>query len=172
MEMEALVKRLPVAGSDRYVAGVADLGPLFSVAGVGDPGAASDRYVSGVDRYVSGVDRYVSGVSDPGYRILDLSSFAARVIDEAMTPREAAEGFHGALIAALSQWIGAEARRCGVNRIALGGGCVMNRVLTDGLCVALRAQGLTAAIPRKIPANDGGISFGQAAFALNALRTV
>jgi len=33
----------------------------------------------------------------------------------------------------------------------------------------LRADHLDVAIPRKTPANDGGISFGQAAFALNAL---
>ena len=120
----------------------------------------------------AGVDRGAE-VSDLGYSIvdnrLDLSPFAARLIDDCLTPREAAEGFHGALIGGLSEWIGAEALRSGLNRIALGGGCLMNRVLTEGLCAALRAQNLQVAIPRKIPANDGGVSFGQAAFALNAL---
>ena len=92
-----------------------------------------------------------------------------KIIDDRLTPREAAEGFHGALIGALSEWIGAEAKRRGLNRIALGGGCLMNRVLTEGLCSHLRAKHLQVAIPRKIPANDGGVSFGQAAFALNTL---
>ena len=101
---------------------------------------------------------------------LDLSPFAAQVIDERLSPREAATGFHRVLIDALSAWIGAEAERSGRKRIALGGGCVMNRVLTDGLCQSLRAQGLEVAIPRQVPANDGGVSFGQAAFALNSLK--
>ena len=113
------------------------------------------------------------GSHERSYRItnnrLDLTPFAARVIDERMNPRESAEGFHGLLIAALHDWITTEAQRSGRKRIALSGGCVMNRVLTDGLCAALRADHLEVAIPRKTPANDGGISFGQAAFALNAL---
>ena len=41
----------------------------------------------------------------------------------------------------------------------------MNRVLAEGLMGALRARGLDPAAPREVPANDGGLSFGQAAFA-------
>ncbi len=43
---------------------------------------------------------------------------------------------------------------------------MMNRVLAEGLNGALRARGLDPALPREVPANDGGLSFGQAAFAL------
>ncbi len=112
-----------------------------------------------------------AGVDAPGYKLsrLDLSPFAARIIDERLTPREAAEGFHATLIAALSDWIAAEAALSGRRRIALGGGCLMNRVLADGLMSLLRAKDFDVAIPRKIPANDGGVSFGQAAFALAAM---
>ena len=41
----------------------------------------------------------------------------------------------------------------------------MNKVLAEGLCASLRAAGLKPYVPRATPANDGGISFGQAAFA-------
>jgi hydrogenase maturation protein HypF len=99
---------------------------------------------------------------------LDVTPLLAELLD--VPPREAAEMFHAGLIDALAAWIGEAARREGVKRVALGGGCVMNRVLTDGLCAALRAQGLVVAIPRALPANDGGLSFGQAAFALAGLR--
>jgi hydrogenase maturation protein HypF len=99
---------------------------------------------------------------------LDLTPLLASLLD--LSPREAAERFHGGLVGALAEWIGAAARREGVTRVALGGGCVMNGVLTDGLCAALRAQGLIVALPRKLPANDGGLSFGQAAFALAGIR--
>ena len=80
------------------------------------------------------------------------------------------EAFHGTLVAALAGWIGAAAEAHGFTRVALGGGCLMNRVLAEGLTAALAARGLEPALPRLVPANDGGLSFGQAAFALAALR--
>jgi hydrogenase maturation protein HypF len=96
---------------------------------------------------------------------LDLGPAMATMLDERLAGREAAEAFHGTLTAGLAEWIGAEARRRGLTRVALGGGCLMNRVLAEGLVAALRADGLDPALPREVPANDGGVSFGQAAFA-------
>jgi hydrogenase maturation protein HypF len=46
----------------------------------------------------------------------------------------------------------------------------MKRVLADGLGGALRARGLRPYVPRAAPANDGGVSLGQAAFALAKIR--
>ena len=104
-----------------------------------------------------------------GWRIvdgrLDLAPMMATMLDERLKGREAAEAFHGTLIAGLAGWIGAKARQRGLIRVALGGGCLMNAVLTEGLVVALREAGLDPALPREVPANDGGLSFGQAAFA-------
>ncbi|MGD0562131.1 MAG: carbamoyltransferase HypF [Roseiarcus sp.] len=101
---------------------------------------------------------------------LDMAPLMAAIVDERLRGREAAELFHGALIAALDEWIGAAAAARGLARIALGGGCLMNRVIADGLCAALRARGLEPYPPRAVPANDGGVSLGQAAFALARLR--
>jgi hydrogenase maturation protein HypF len=109
-----------------------------------------------------------------GWRIkdrrLDLAPLMDIILCEKLFGRDAAEAFHGTLIAALAEWIGSVAASRGLERIALGGGCLVNRVLAEGLIEALRACGLDPALPREVPANDGGVSFGQAAFALARLR--
>jgi hydrogenase maturation protein HypF len=91
------------------------------------------------------------------------------MIDERLSAREAASAFHATLVAALGEWIGEATARGGFTRVALGGGCLMNRILCNGLSARLRARGLEVAVPRVVPANDGGLSFGQAAFALSGL---
>jgi hydrogenase maturation protein HypF len=102
---------------------------------------------------------------------LVLRPLFAALVDGGLRGREAAELFHGTLIAALDAWIADAAATCGLTQIALGGGCLMNRVLADGLAAALRARGLAVFLPRAVPANDGGVSLGQAAFAHALLRS-
>lgn len=76
-----------------------------------------------------------------------------------------ADLFHGTLVAGLADWAEDGARSLGARRIALGGGCMVNRVLATGLIQALRERGLDPYLPRLAPANDGGIALGQAAYA-------
>ena len=101
---------------------------------------------------------------------LDLAPLLTAIVEESLRGRDAAELFHGVLAAALAEWIGEAALARGVADIALAGGCLMNKVLAEGLAAQLRARGLVPHLPRAVPANDGGVSFGQAAFALARLR--
>lgn len=104
-----------------------------------------------------------------GYRImgniLDFRPLLAALLEPGLPARVGAELFHGTLIAGLAAWIGGLAAQTGHTDIVLGGGCLMNRVLAEGLATALRASGLEPRLPRAVPANDGGISLGQAALA-------
>ena len=76
-------------------------------------------------------------IVDGGWRIvdgrLDLAPMMETMLSEGLVGREAAETFHGTLIAGLAEWIGAEASARGLTHVALGGGCMMNRVLSEGL---------------------------------------
>jgi hydrogenase maturation protein HypF len=95
--------------------------------------------------------------------VVDFSGLLAHLIDRRPSPEEGAGLLHGTLIAGLAEWIAAAAS--GNEKIALGGGCLMNRILAEGLAGALREKGFAPLLARKIPPNDGGLSLGQAALA-------
>jgi hydrogenase maturation protein HypF len=100
--------------------------------------------------------------------VLDFRPLLGFLVATRLSPRDAAEWFHGTIIAGLDAWIAAAAGQHRVTSVALGGGCFMNRILTEGLAAALRARGLTALLARAVPPNDGGLSLGQAAMARSA----
>jgi hydrogenase maturation protein HypF len=50
----------------------------------------------------------------------------------------------------------------GVRRVAVGGGCLVNRWLRYGLGEGLRRAGLEPLMPHLLPPGDGGLSYGQA----------
>jgi hydrogenase maturation protein HypF len=49
----------------------------------------------------------------------------------------------------------------GIATVALSGGCFQNLRLLTGLTRRLRGAGFEVIINRQVPANDGGISYGQ-----------
>ena len=53
--------------------------------------------------------------------------------------------------------------------VALGGGCLVNRLLRAGLGAALEREGFAPLLPRAVPAGDGGLAYGQAVLAAVAL---
>lgn len=103
----------------------------------------------------SGLFRLTDGV-------LDFAPLLARLAD-GLEAREGASLFHGCLIDGLSALVARHTRPG--EAVALGGGCLMNRVLAEGLIEALSALGIRPLTARAVPANDGGLSLGQAALA-------
>jgi hydrogenase maturation protein HypF len=55
--------------------------------------------------------------------------------------------------------------RHGISVVALSGGCFQNEILLKRTRSALEREGFDVVINRLVPANDGGISFGQAVVA-------
>jgi len=97
--------------------------------------------------------------------VLDFRPLLSALLRPDLSPPQGAALFHGTLVAGLAAWIGRQAEQIGRSDVVLGGGCLMNCVLAEGLTDALRRRGLTPWLPRAVPANDGGISLGQAAMA-------
>ncbi|WP_430334316.1 carbamoyltransferase HypF [Rhodococcus sp. ACT016] len=82
---------------------------------------------------------------------------------------ELAFGFHCALAAATASLAVDITRRTGVEAVGLTGGVFQNRLLTALVRVRLETEGLRVLTHHAVPANDGGLSLGQAALGLATL---
>lgn len=112
-------------------------------------------------------------VLDGGFEIrdgrLDFRPLVVHIAEKRLQGRQAAALFHGTVVAGLAEWVARAGAASGIRRVALGGGCFMNRVLAEGLLDHLTRRGFEVYLPRLVPANDGGLSLGQAAFARQAV---
>jgi len=79
-----------------------------------------------------------------------------------LSPTEASNLFHGTLIAAMAYWVLQGRDITGINIVAFGGGCFLNKVLTEGLASELENNGMKVLQPQKLSPGDAGLSFGQA----------
>jgi hydrogenase maturation protein HypF len=101
---------------------------------------------------------------------LDLTPLIDWIADS-RKPAFASAVFHATLADALAQWVRQAAFASGVRELALGGGCFLNRVLSQALRPRLEASGLTVFEARQVPPNDGGLSLGQAWIGMRDKRT-
>jgi hydrogenase maturation protein HypF len=73
--------------------------------------------------------------------------------------------FHNAVARATADACAGAASAAGVELVVLSGGVFQNRLLLTRTADRLEALGLRVLVPERLPANDGGISYGQAAVA-------
>jgi hydrogenase maturation protein HypF len=73
--------------------------------------------------------------------------------------------FHRAVACATADACAAAASQAGTELVVLSGGVFQNRLLLRWTGERLDALGLRLLLPERLPANDGGIAFGQAAVA-------
>jgi hydrogenase maturation protein HypF len=76
-----------------------------------------------------------------------------------------AAAFHTTVVAATVALCLEAAASSGLRTVCLSGGVFQNRLLTSELTRSLRAEGFFVYHNQRVPTNDGGISYGQAAVA-------
>ena len=104
-------------------------------------------------------------VIDPSPMFAELAEDLAKgVAQEIMAAR-----FHGSVGAAFAQVGRSVAEANGTDQIALSGGCFQNITLLAGMMEEL--SDFRIAGPGNVPANDGGLAFGQAHVALARLES-
>jgi hydrogenase maturation protein HypF len=73
--------------------------------------------------------------------------------------------FHHALADATAAECAQLAGDRGLDTVVLSGGAFQNRRLLERTAAALERAGVRVLVPERLPPNDGGVAFGQAAVA-------
>ena len=89
----------------------------------------------------------------------------ARDLDAGVEPGVISARFHGTVAGATASACAALAEARSLDAVVLSGGVFQNRRLLEGVSERLEGLGLRTLLPRQLPPNDGGISYGQAAIA-------
>jgi hydrogenase maturation protein HypF len=80
-------------------------------------------------------------------------------------PSTVAARFHAAVAGATVAAVSEIASARGLEIAVLSGGVFQNRLLLETVAAGIEHAGLRVLVPERLPPNDGGISFGQAAIA-------
>jgi hydrogenase maturation protein HypF len=95
----------------------------------------------------------------------DLVGAAAEDLIAGLSPAVIAARFHNGVSSVIAAACGVLRDRYGLGTVALSGGVFQNLLLTERVESLLTARGFRVLIHRRVPCNDGGISFGQAVVA-------
>src|SRR5512139_2201922 len=81
--------------------------------------------------------------------------------DPARPPAERAASFHLSLAQALVEQARRLREHTGIRSVGLTGGVFQNRLLAETVIDRLEGAGFAVHLPRRVPVNDAGLSFGQ-----------
>ncbi|MBN1192256.1 MAG: carbamoyltransferase HypF, partial [Coriobacteriia bacterium] len=152
------------------------MGRLFdavaALAGVRDDalyeGQAAIELEALADPSAEGAYAFAIAEGTGGALVVDPAPVLAAVLDDIAAGadvRVISMRFHSAVVAAVVDVCAQLAPVLGLSHVALAGGVFMNRLVVRGAVLGLREAGLTPLTHLRLPTNDGGISFGQAAVA-------
>jgi hydrogenase maturation protein HypF len=121
-----------------------------------------------------GVDeRYDFEMEEGETMVLDLRPAVAAMVKDLSRGRRTGEIsaiFHNTLSAAIGETCSKISAADGVNRVCLSGGSFQNLYLLGHTVVELRRRGFGVFLHAQVPANDGGLSLGQAMIAHQRMR--
>jgi hydrogenase maturation protein HypF len=103
------------------------------------------------------------GEDADGLLRIDWSPLLPFAADQRVGVPERAGAVHEALADAISRVAGRQRESSGIGVVGLTGGVFQNRLLRELSADALERHGFRVLLPEKIPANDGGLGFGQVA---------
>jgi hydrogenase maturation protein HypF len=91
----------------------------------------------------------------------DWAPLVGMLTDRRLSAAERAGIFHESMAEALLEQALAIRGRRGFDAVGLSGGVFQNRRLTERVVAKLEAAGIEVRLHREVPANDGGLCFGQ-----------
>ncbi len=158
------------------ILGIVSVSPFTSSAGrLFDGAAALIGIAPRVQDYEGEAAACLEATADPSVEdayplplesgVFDTRAVTSAIVsDPASAPVRAARFING-----LADGLVRAALQTGMPRAVLGGGCMVNRLLTDRLMRGLSREGVSVLFPGRLPPGDGAISVGQVAVA--ACRT-
>jgi len=117
--------------------------------------------------------RYDFEIAEGETMILDFRPVIAAMVKDLSRGQgtgEISARFHNTLSAGIGEMCGRIGAADGVNRVCLSGGSFQNLYLLGRTVVELRRRGFGVFLHAQVPANDGGISLGQAVIANQRMR--
>ncbi len=125
-----------------------------------EPGAAG-----AIEPGLMGATGHGEGGSPLRVRGADLMRAAAEDLLAGAAPAAIAARFHRGMAAAIAEVCAALREESGLSTVALSGGVFQNLLLLGQVVDLLEDSGFRVLMHARVPPNDGGISFGQAAVA-------
>jgi len=113
----------------------------------------------------------ISAKDEP--RILDVTATVKAIVaamEAGQSSNKIAASFHQTIINAFASMADKMRKETGLVRVALSGGCFQNKILLEGTVDKLRNSGFDVYCHQQVPANDGGISLGQAVVAASMIQ--
>jgi len=103
-------------------------------------------------------------IKDDGSIIIDPTKMVQELVKELLVPDISAK-FHNTIVNMIFSICKNAREQTGLNKVCLSGGCFQNKYLTEKTVKVLSNAKFEVYIHSLVPANDGGISLGQAAIA-------